>query len=53
VAAANAPGAAACISRRTPRPWHARLHSLLTHAVFGLGLYLAGLLYSILRQEKA
>jgi hypothetical protein len=25
---------------RTPRPGRARLHSLLTHAVFGLGLYL-------------
>ena len=24
---------------RTPRPWRARLHSLLTHALFGLGLY--------------
>ena len=24
---------------RTPRPWTARLHSLLTHAVFGLGLF--------------
>jgi hypothetical protein len=24
---------------RTPRPWNARLHSLVTHAVFGLGLY--------------
>ena len=25
---------------RTPRPWTARLHSLLMHAIFGLGLYL-------------
>lgn len=28
-------------ARRTPRPGAARLQSLLTHAVFGLGLYLA------------
>lgn len=27
---------------RTPRPNMARLHSLVTHAVFGLGLYLSG-----------
>lgn len=27
---------------RTPRPAAARLHSLLTHAVFGVALYLAG-----------
>ncbi|OKO69754.1 DUF2938 domain-containing protein [Bradyrhizobium sp. NAS96.2] len=27
---------------RTPRPWAARLQSLLTHAVFGVGLYAAG-----------
>ena len=26
----------------TPRPWAARLQSLLSHAVFGLSLYLAG-----------
>ncbi|AGW88412.1 DUF2938 domain-containing protein [Cupriavidus necator] len=29
-------------ARRTPRPNVARLHSLVTHAVFGLGLYVAG-----------
>lgn len=29
-------------ARRTPRPWVARGHSLLTHAVFGLGLFVAG-----------
>jgi Protein of unknown function (DUF2938) len=27
---------------RTPRPAVARLHSLVTHGIFGLGLYLAG-----------
>lgn len=30
-------------ARRTPRPGQARLQSLITHAVFGLGLYLSGL----------
>lgn len=29
---------------RTPRPWRARLHSLVLHAVFGLGLYASALL---------
>lgn len=34
------PGMGAGIAAsRTPRPWAARLQSLLTHAVFGLGLY--------------
>jgi hypothetical protein len=33
---------------RTPRPAQARLRSLLTHAVFGLGLYAAGLAASLL-----
>lgn len=33
-------GIAAC---RTPRPGFARLQSLVTHTVFGLGLYAAGL----------
>ena len=28
-------------ARRTPRPALARVHSLATHAIFGLGLYLA------------
>jgi hypothetical protein len=28
---------------RTPKPATARLHAVLTHAMFGLGLYLAGL----------
>ncbi|MBR0899326.1 DUF2938 domain-containing protein [Bradyrhizobium tropiciagri] len=27
---------------RTPDPWAARLQSLVTHAVFGIGLYAAG-----------
>ena len=27
---------------RTPNPVSARLHSLLTHSIFGLGLYLSG-----------
>lgn len=31
-------------ARRTPRPTAARLQSLLTHAIYGLGLYLAGVL---------
>ncbi|WP_408951660.1 DUF2938 domain-containing protein [Lysobacter sp. Hz 25] len=30
-------------ARRTPRPGLARLHSLLNHTVFGIGLYLAAL----------
>ena len=29
---------------RTPHPWRARLHSLVLHAVFGLGLYASALL---------
>jgi hypothetical protein len=32
---------------RTPRPGAARLHSLLNHATFGLGLYLAALLINL------
>lgn len=27
---------------RTPRPWTTRMHSVLTHGLFGLGLYAAG-----------
>jgi hypothetical protein len=34
---------------RTPRPNVARLRSIMTHTVFGLGLYLAGLCVSALR----
>ncbi|MCC8955255.1 DUF2938 domain-containing protein [Bradyrhizobium sp. Pear77] len=33
---------------RTPHPWAARLQSLLTHAVFGAGLYAAGWLTGLL-----
>ena len=33
---------------RTPRPAVARLHSLVTHGIFGLGLYAAGCLTSLL-----
>ncbi|HRK56358.1 MAG TPA: DUF2938 domain-containing protein [Burkholderiaceae bacterium] len=29
---------------RAPKPASARLHSLITHAIFGLGLYLSGLI---------
>jgi hypothetical protein len=37
------PGMGAGIAaRRTPRPASARLQSLVTHAIFGLGLYAAG-----------
>jgi hypothetical protein len=37
------PGMGAGIaSSRTPRPGAARLQSLITHAIFGLGLYVAG-----------
>ena len=32
---------------RTPHPWAARLQSLLTHAVFGVGLYAAGWIVSL------
>jgi hypothetical protein len=32
---------------RTPRPAAARLQSLITHAIFGLGLYGSGLLVSL------
>lgn len=34
---------AGLFARRTPRPATARLHSLVTHAVFGLGLYLSAI----------
>jgi len=44
------PGMGAGIAaRRTPRPAAARLQSLVTHAIFGLGLYLAGVGISALR----
>jgi hypothetical protein len=31
---------------RAPNPWQARIHSLLTHALFGVGLYLTALLFA-------
>lgn len=34
---------------RTPHPWAARLQSIVTHAVFGVGLYASGLFVSLLR----
>ncbi|MGQ0834825.1 MAG: DUF2938 family protein [Gammaproteobacteria bacterium] len=34
--------------RRTPRPAAARLHSLVTHGIFGFGLYAAGWVTSLL-----
>jgi hypothetical protein len=38
------PGMGAGIAAsRTPKPAVARINSLLTHAIFGLGLYLAAL----------
>jgi hypothetical protein len=44
------PGMGAGIAAsRTPRPNAARLQSLVTHLVFGLGLYAAGLVASFLK----
>lgn len=40
-------GAGLC-ARRAPRPGAARLQALVTHAVFGLGLYVSGLVASVL-----
>jgi hypothetical protein len=37
---------------RTPRPAHARLKSLATHTVFGVGLYLCALVLSRLLQVQ-
>ena len=46
------PGMGAGIAAsRTPRPNSARLQSLVTHAVFGLGLYVAGLVLKLLLGE--
>jgi hypothetical protein len=43
------PGMGAGIAAsRTPRPATARLHSLVTHGIFGLGLYAAGWTTSLL-----
>ena len=33
---------------RTPRPWAARFQSFVTHLFFGLGLYLAAILFNYL-----
>ena len=42
------PGMGAGIAAsRTPRPWAARLQSLVTHAVFGFGLYAAAMLLDL------
>jgi len=39
------PGMGAGVAARlAPKPWQARLHSLLTHALFGVGLYLSAAL---------
>ncbi|HUR41474.1 MAG TPA: DUF2938 domain-containing protein [Verrucomicrobiae bacterium] len=38
-------------ARRSPRPWAARARSLVTHAVFGAGLYLAALAISLPTQS--
>ena len=35
-------------ARRTPAPWRARRLSLLTHFVFGIGLYIAALCTAVL-----
>jgi hypothetical protein len=44
------PGMGAGIAAsRLPRPHAARVRSIVTHTVFGFGLYLAGLLVSLLR----
>lgn len=45
------PGMGAGIAaRRTPRPAAARFHSFITHAIFGVGLYLGGLTAQLLLQ---
>jgi hypothetical protein len=46
------PGMGAGIAAsRTPRPNAARLQSLLTHAIFGIGLYIAALVLAFLSGE--
>ncbi len=46
------PGMGAGIAAsRTPRPGAARLQSLVTHTIFGLGLYAAGLVLNYLSGE--
>jgi polyferredoxin len=34
---------------RTPNPWAARLRSMVTHSVFGIGLYVSGVTTQVLR----
>jgi hypothetical protein len=34
---------------RTPKPWSVRLHSLMTHTVFGIGLWLAAWLQTLVK----
>lgn len=38
---------------RTPAPWTARLRSVATHAVFGLGLYVSALALAALRENSS
>jgi hypothetical protein len=38
-------------ARRTPKPWAARMRSLVTHLSFGLGLYAAGRLTAALTAQ--
>jgi hypothetical protein len=46
------PGMGAGIAAsRAPRPNAARLQSLVTHTIFGLGLYVAGLVLNYLSGE--
>lgn len=48
------PGMGAGIAAsRTPRPGAARLQSLVTHGIFGLGLYLSGLAISLFASSGA
>ena len=45
------PGMGAGIAaRHTPKPWLARLHSVITHTVFGIGLYVAALALGFLSE---
>lgn len=37
---------------RTSAPWKSRLRSLLTHAIFGIGLYLSALVLSSIRASS-
>ena len=38
---------AGLFARKAARPWHVRFHSLLTHALFGLGLYASAVLLNL------